>query len=315
MTSVMCPECLLTPSAGRLLAAVVDDFERERPNDPAWRVETCLRCGQPRTIHEDRESWSFGDTPFDADRSSARILDVAPEWLTLHEAAYAARVSKEQLLDWARVGRVEHVSLLPRQDPVGVLLRAADIRAALATLNQRRTATAWASKTGADVERGMESPWRMTRRRVLAAIGATVGGSLLPVQALAGRAPNRALEDKGDLATIDGDGAGVLGLGPNEQLPAGKMTLVDQGGSAPDDASDAAAIEPGAGEQLTGDKVRQLIITSVSVEPDPVGSGAEAIITINTSPKRKALSYSLVASEGVLAQDPQYPWRWIWRDA
>jgi hypothetical protein len=96
---------------------------------------------------------------------------------------------------------------------------------------------------------------------------------------------------------------------------AGATSAAVGGSASPavnDPTTDGAAKGPGG--DRTGSGGRALTISSVTVNPDPVAPGGSATIAIEAS-RKKNLSYSLTASEGVLIQDARRPWMWTWRDA
>jgi len=55
-----CPDCQLTPAAADLMQRAVDDMQRTRGLDDAWRPLICGRCGEVTGIVDDREKWVFG---------------------------------------------------------------------------------------------------------------------------------------------------------------------------------------------------------------------------------------------------------------
>jgi len=215
-----------------------------------------------------------------------RLLAVAPEWITVLEAAFAADVPQDLLRAWVDAGRIEGVSLLGGNDPVGTLVRTMDVRAVLALGPGVATVTAaMAPHPGSAFEAGPRPAWKVNRRRMLVVCGTALLGGLLPVRALAGS--GRASSGTEESARV--------------RVRAG----------AARDVSEASADED-RGRPTRG---RAPTIQSVTVEPDPVGPGGEAVITINASPARWIVSYSITASEGALAQDPRHPWIWTWRQA
>jgi hypothetical protein len=230
MSDVTCPECLLTPSAGTLLTRVREDLEHTRPDDSSWWVETCTRCHQPRTIHDDRDGWSFGDAAADERRETPSLFDVAPEWVTLHEATYAARVSGDLFLEWAEAGRIDHVSLLPGDDPGAILLRTADIRAVLGSATEASVAaTSW--NRGDETETEAGRPQGVTRRRILVGLGAAITG-LVPVGALAVKPAFDTVGDARGTATGKGGAGGTTGRNLSIRSVTVEPDPVAAGGSA-----------------------------------------------------------------------------------
>ncbi len=57
---VLCEDCRLTPAAVSLLAEVVKDLQRTRPNDTSWGSDVCSTCGEVTGVFDDREGWAFG---------------------------------------------------------------------------------------------------------------------------------------------------------------------------------------------------------------------------------------------------------------
>ena len=256
-----------------------------------------------------------------------RLLDVAPEWVTLHEAAYAAKTPERTILGWAVDGRIEYVSLLGADDPAGMLVRTMDVRAMIFGFASPTRASDSSTSDRTRHEVATRPNRGMSRRKVLVALGAAVSGGLVPVHALAGKPPLTTGLGEGYPARAGGrrllkvncevDGAEVdsarsatrVASSDAENMAtsvaAGEATSVATG----EETSKAPA---GGGNGAGG---RTLVIGSLTVAPDPVPSGGSATITVETSQKRKGLSYSLTASEGIVTQDPRHPWLWTWRDA
>lgn len=211
------------------------------------------------------------------------VLAVAPEWITVFEAAFAADVPEDLLQAWVDAGRIEGVSLLRGNDPVGTLVRTMDVRAVLALGPGVAPVTAaMAPLPGSAFEAG---GWKVNRRKMLVVCGTALAGGLLPVRALAGS--GRTTSDTEESARV--------------RVRSGAARDVSEA------SADVDRGRPSRGRAPT--------IQSVTVEPDPVGPGGEAVITINASPARWIVSYSITASEGALAQDPRHPWIWTWRQA
>ena len=260
---------------------------------------------------------------------ATRILDVAPEWITLHEAAYAAKVAEGALLEWALAGRIEHRSLLRRDDPEGILVRTMDVRAMVTGLATSTTTSLPRMPERSQHELEARPSRAMNRRTVLVGLGAAASGVLVPVRALAGkpavgtvlgarnlaRARNRRTFDL--LCEIERPDAIATSGAARATSGAAGATSAAVGGSTSsavnDPTTDRAAKGPGG--DRTGSGGRALTISSVTVNPDPVAPGGSATIEIEASQKKKNLSYSLTASEGVLIQDARRPWMWTWRDA
>lgn len=224
------------------------------------------------------------------------LLTVAPEWITLLEAAYAAGVPKDRMLDWLLAGRIEHVSLLGRDNPSGFLLRTADVRAAIEAVSP---VTITDDPAGRLEERATSSaPPHVNRRRFIVVLGAAATAGFIPVRALAGShrfaAPRRS--DRGRIAK------NALDLKCEIENPEADAVL-------------AASSNPErAGKPGGGGGGGTTSINSVTVSPDPVVPGGSATITIDAS-RRKGLTYVLSASDGSLRQDPRRPWVWTWSDA
>ena len=58
-----CPDCQLTPAAADLMRRALDDMQRRRGDDDAWRPIICGRCGEVTGIVDDRDNWVFGMEP------------------------------------------------------------------------------------------------------------------------------------------------------------------------------------------------------------------------------------------------------------
>ena len=58
-----CPDCQITPAAADLMRRAVDDMQRTRAEDAAWRPLICVRCGEVTGIVDDRDNWMFGREP------------------------------------------------------------------------------------------------------------------------------------------------------------------------------------------------------------------------------------------------------------
>lgn len=259
---------------------------------------------------------------------TTRVLDVAPEWMTLHEAAYAAKVAEGALLGWALAGRIEHRSLLRGDDPAGILVRTMDVRAMVTGLATSTTTSLPTMPERSQHELEARPSRGMNRRKVLVGLGAAALGVLVPVRALAGkpavgrvlgarnlaRARNRRTFDL--LCEIERpDAIATSGAARATSGAAGATSAAVGGSTSPavnDPTTDGAAKGPGG--DRTGSGGRALTISSVTVNPDPVAPGGSATIAIEAS-RKKNLSYSLTASEGVLIQDARRPWMWTWRDA
>ncbi|HEY7281258.1 MAG TPA: hypothetical protein VID47_06645 [Actinomycetota bacterium] len=56
----LCSQCGLTLAAIALLAGVVRDMRRNRPQDGSWRVEICPACGEVTGVYDDAEGWAMG---------------------------------------------------------------------------------------------------------------------------------------------------------------------------------------------------------------------------------------------------------------
>ncbi len=61
--TMWCPDCQLTPAASDLIRRALDDMQRTRPHDDAWRPLICGRCGEVTGIVDDRDHWVFGREP------------------------------------------------------------------------------------------------------------------------------------------------------------------------------------------------------------------------------------------------------------
>jgi hypothetical protein len=59
-TAIMCADCRLTPAAAALLAQVLRDLRRDRPDDPRWGADVCSSCGEVTGVFDDAEGWAFG---------------------------------------------------------------------------------------------------------------------------------------------------------------------------------------------------------------------------------------------------------------
>jgi hypothetical protein len=263
------------------------------------------------------------------------LLDVAPEWVTLQEAVYAARVSRDQVLEWADAGQIEYVSLLPGDELDGILLRTVDIRAVLGSTSQAIPAALASWDRRDEIKLDTPPPQGVKRRRVLVVMGAAIAGGLVPVRALAGkpafrpsteemnpvllRRAGKALNCKVEAdpsLTVMGEAANVDRGGNATARPSDK----DHGGNG--DGKDSDKDHGGNGDGKDSDKDHggngggtDLSIGSVTVNPDPVAPGGSALITINTSLNQDRLTFMVTASDGVLSQDPQRPGVWTWRDA
>ena len=60
---MLCLDCQLTPAAADLMRRAVDDMQRTRGGDDAWRPMICGRCGEITGIVDDRDKWVFGREP------------------------------------------------------------------------------------------------------------------------------------------------------------------------------------------------------------------------------------------------------------
>jgi hypothetical protein len=151
MAAERCPECLLTPQAEELLERLEDKLRRTRPGDASWETTTCTRCGRLSSIFDEREGWSVGEGKdrgwtsgprpvaktkpvLQPDRvaeersmgspkvaevrptTASRKIDLdslpIPTWVTVREAAFLARVSEKQVLEWIDKGTLEHEVIL-----------------------------------------------------------------------------------------------------------------------------------------------------------------------------------------------------------
>jgi hypothetical protein len=151
MAAERCPECLLTPQAEELLERLEDKLRRTRPGDASWETTTCPRCGRLSGIFDEREGWSVGEGKdrgwtsgprpvaktkpvLQPDRvaeersmgspkvaevrptTASRKIDLdslpIPTWVTVREAAFLARVSEKQVLEWIDTGTLEHEVIL-----------------------------------------------------------------------------------------------------------------------------------------------------------------------------------------------------------
>lgn len=238
-----------------------------------------------------------------ARRTRTRLLDLAPPWITLSEAAFAAGVSHGLMLGWVTTHRIHHVSLLGGDDPAGILVRTRDIRALASSESGLAISVTQVSGPTEEETRTSRSGG-LTRRRALVVLGAAVSGGLVPVRALAGST----FADRVRAGSTD-----AL-LGGRARTPAAELiepckVQVEDGLAASSGVSGGVA----AGGATSGGKT--LFIRSVTVDPDPVIPGGSATITIDASLKRRNSTYRLTASEGVLTQDPREPWVWTWRDA
>ena len=297
MIDVACPECLLTPSGGRLLTSVYDGLERTRSDDASWQVEWCSSCGQPRSIHDDLDGSTFGDLTAQHTPDTSTILDIAPEWITISEAAYGARVPEAHILEWTQTGHVESVALFPGSGSQGVLVRTADVRACMTTSDRAadlsRTTTPLEPTSEADPH-PLGAGWAVGRRKVLVGLG--MAAALIPARAIAGGGPRLAT----GTTVLDPLVKAVKPLdGTDTKSGSGKHSGGGSGGHGG---------HGGGGGNTTA-------IQSVTVQPDPVAAGGTATITIDATPKRRIVSYGVTASEGTLVQDPQSPWIWSWRAA
>ena len=59
-SDTLCTHCRLTLAAIALIAGVVRDMRRERPDDPTWRSEICPHCGEVTGVYDDKEGWAMG---------------------------------------------------------------------------------------------------------------------------------------------------------------------------------------------------------------------------------------------------------------
>jgi hypothetical protein len=268
------------------------------------------------------------DATRDQGPATTRVLDVAPEWMTLHEAAYAAKVAEGALLGWALAGRIEHRSLLRGDDPAGILVRTMDVRAMVTGLATSTTTSLPTMPERSQHELEARPSRGMNRRKVLVGLGAAALGVLVPVRALAGKPPvgrvlgARSLARARNRRTFDllceierPDAIATSGAARATSGAAGATSAAVGGSASPavnDPTTDGVAKGPGG--DRTGSGGRALTISSVTVNPDPVAPGGSATIAIEAS-RKKNLSYSLTASEGVLIQDARRPWMWTWRDA
>src|SRR5262245_34338181 len=303
MIDVACPECLLTPSGGRLLTSVYDGLESTRPDDPTWQVERCSSCGQPRSIHDDLDGSTFGDLTAEHPPDTRPILDSAPEWITFSEAAYGARVPEALILEWTQTGHVERVALFPGKGPHGVLVRTADVRASIASGDRApgpsRMPTPVEATSEADPDRP-GSGLSLGRRKVLVGLG--MAAALIPARAIAGGGPRLA------------PGTTVLDPLVMAVKPLGTTDSKSGTGKPPGGGSGGHGGH-GGGSGGGGGAGGTTAIQSVTVRPDPVVANGTATITIDASPRQRIVSYGMTASEGTLVQDPQSPWIWTWRAA
>lgn len=240
--------------------------------------------------------------PTTEERAAGRsIITGAPEWITVLEAAFAARVPKERVLDWLMAGRIEHVPLLGGQRPEGFLLRTADVRAAIEGVKPAGTRVVDDPRGRLREKEASSVASGVNRRRFIVVLGAAATAGLIPVRALAGNhlsgAPRRSEGGRVAENTLD--------LTCEIKSPEADTALVA--------SADATRTDKPGGGGGGGSGV--LSIDSVVVGPDPVAPGGSATITIDASPRRKNLRYLLSASEGVLTQDPRRPWIWTWSDA
>ena len=58
-----CPDCQLTPAAADLIRRALDEMQRTRPGDDAWRPLICGRCGEVTGLTDERDGWLFGIEP------------------------------------------------------------------------------------------------------------------------------------------------------------------------------------------------------------------------------------------------------------
>ena len=58
--TILCDDCRLTPAAAAVLAQVLKDLRRDRPDDPTWGADVCSSCGEVTGVFDDREGWAFG---------------------------------------------------------------------------------------------------------------------------------------------------------------------------------------------------------------------------------------------------------------
>ena len=63
LSTMWCSDCQLTPAAADLMRRALDDMQRTRGGDDAWRPILCGRCGEVTGIVDDRENWVFGMEP------------------------------------------------------------------------------------------------------------------------------------------------------------------------------------------------------------------------------------------------------------
>ncbi|MGH2649945.1 MAG: hypothetical protein ACRDHK_01870 [Actinomycetota bacterium] len=165
MAAERCPECLLTPQAEELLERLEDKLRRTRPGDASWETTICPRCGRLSGIFDEREGWSVGEggdrgwasgpgpvaeskpvpqpkrvaeeLAMGSPNTASRRIDLdslpVPAWVTVREAAFLARVSEQQVLEWVNKGAVEHEVILRDARHAGwVFVRTRDLDPALA---------------------------------------------------------------------------------------------------------------------------------------------------------------------------------------
>ena len=101
---------------------------------------------QPKRVAEERSmgspkvterSTGFPEVPAVSPTTDSRRIDLdslpVPTWVTVREAAFLARVSEQQVLEWVNEGTVEHEVLLRDARHAGwVFVRTRDLDQALA---------------------------------------------------------------------------------------------------------------------------------------------------------------------------------------
>ena len=101
---------------------------------------------QPKRVAEERSmespkvterSAGFTEVPAVSPTTDSRRIDLdslpVPTWVTVREAAFLARVSEQQVLEWVNKGTVEHeVILRDSRDAGWVFVRTRDLDPALA---------------------------------------------------------------------------------------------------------------------------------------------------------------------------------------
>ncbi len=69
---ILCDDCRLTTAAAVLLAQVLHDLERDRPDDPRWGADLCSSCGEVTGVFDDAEGWVLGNLAHSSDRPAFR---------------------------------------------------------------------------------------------------------------------------------------------------------------------------------------------------------------------------------------------------